>query len=226
MGFAPVGAPYGMPPGPVPYPEAHNPGTVAMTINGLLGSMSCEQIAVVLSMLDPRLVNAIRECLDDMGAISWPSHRGQHGYNDHGAQGSWDHGGGGRNHGKGGKGKGGGSGKAKNKGGKRPAPPPVNLPFDPAKMPPTTAETGEAVSFQAQMGSPWTLMGPHPATFKWVLQPREAMSQEERFQIKTLLTIYADSNQIDLNAEPGIKLALRRGFYWVSYAGGISSAQP
>merc|ERR1712007_321623 len=222
VSFVPVGVQYGMSPNPIAYSDQHNPSAVAMTINGLLGSMSCDHISMVLAYLDPRLVVTLRECLD-MGGM-WPSNHDQHRYNDHGAQGNRDHGGG-RNHGKGGKGRGGGSGKSRGKGGKRPALPPVNLSFCPEKMPPTTAETGEAVAFQAQMGAPWTLMGPSGGTFKWVLQPREVMSEEERFQIKTLLTIYADSNKIDLNSEQPIKLALRRSKYWVSLAGGISSAQ-
>merc|ERR1712137_1032160 len=80
VSFVPVGVQYGMSPNPIAYSDQHNPSAVAMTINGLLGSMSCDHISIVLAYLDPRLVVTLRECLDVGGM--WSSNQDQHRYND------------------------------------------------------------------------------------------------------------------------------------------------
>eukprot|EP00811_Abedinium_folium_P003691 NODE_13395_length_1168_cov_5.111431.p2 GENE.NODE_13395_length_1168_cov_5.111431~~NODE_13395_length_1168_cov_5.111431.p2 ORF type:complete len:250 (-),score=63.18 NODE_13395_length_1168_cov_5.111431:157-906(-) len=211
QGMGPQGMGMG-PQGGSPYPDAQNPGSVAMTINGLLGALSHEQIAVVISMLDPRVVAALRQCLDSMNG-GWQANNR--------SQGGWDQG---RSKGGGGKSKGGKGGKGGGGKAKRPQPVPLDLNFIPETMPATTSSTGEQVAFQAAMGTPWTMFGPEGTTFKWLMHPREALTNEERFQIKTLLTIYAEEHSLCLADNPDLKLALRRGNFWVSYAGGLSSA--
>jgi len=109
------------------------------------------------------------------------------------------------------------------------APPTVAAPplDQPENLPPSVRETNELIAFQVATGTPWKLVGPppqdHPATFKWNLMQRDAVSNEDKQQIRQLLQAYANEHGIALSGDSSVKLALRRDKYWVSYAGGISS---
>jgi len=125
----------------------------------------------------------------------------------------------------GGGGGGKGSGKERGKGGRGPAGP-VLPPLDcPEELPGVTQQTGEQVAFQAAVGTPWRLLGPAGSTFRWDLQDRESVPDSTKGEVRDLLRDYALENNIDLSHGSGVKLALRRGDYWISFAGGISSAQ-
>ena len=106
-------------------------------------------------------------------------------------------------------------------GGKGKAPPmPIPPPLDrPEDLP--EAAGSEAVAFQVNTGTPWQIVGPQGGNFRWDLQDRDAVSDDEKREIREILGQYAEKHGISLRN--GVKLALRRGQYWVSYAGGISS---
>ncbi|CAE8645776.1 unnamed protein product, partial [Polarella glacialis] len=128
--------------------------------------------------------------------------------------------GGGFGQGAGGKAGGGGGKTGGGKAAARPAPPPLDKPEE---LRPETRETGEQVAFQASTGTPWRLVGPDAAQFRWELQDRECVSDSEKREIREMLQAYAEEFKIPLRGENSVKLALRRGDFWVSYAGGISS---
>eukprot|EP00405_Crypthecodinium_cohnii_P016280 CAMPEP_0206459196 /NCGR_PEP_ID=MMETSP0324_2-20121206/24032_1 /ASSEMBLY_ACC=CAM_ASM_000836 /TAXON_ID=2866 /ORGANISM="Crypthecodinium cohnii, Strain Seligo" /LENGTH=270 /DNA_ID=CAMNT_0053930701 /DNA_START=13 /DNA_END=825 /DNA_ORIENTATION=+ len=123
----------------------------------------------------------------------------------------------GYNNGKGGFGK--SSGKGKSKGPAPPPPPPLDKP---ELLPATIPQTGEKWAFQTASGTPWTLMGPQGGTFRWDIQPRDAVSEDEKKEVKKLLEDFAVRCGM-LIEDRELKLALKRGHYWISRAGGISS---
>ena len=61
---------------------------------------------------------------------------------------------------------------------------------------------------------------------RWESQDRDVVAIERKQEIRTVLQRYADQNgiQLDLDGGSPLKLALRTGDHWVSYAGGVSSA--
>eukprot|EP00928_Gymnodinium_smaydae_P073154 TRINITY_DN56398_c0_g1_i1.p1 TRINITY_DN56398_c0_g1~~TRINITY_DN56398_c0_g1_i1.p1 ORF type:complete len:229 (-),score=48.26 TRINITY_DN56398_c0_g1_i1:92-718(-) len=193
----------------------------AQTLNRILGPMSHSELGEVVSLLSVPLVQKLREHLQASSGSTDALRIG--------ASSPADAGGGvsrGRpNDGKGGgggyKGGGGGGGKARHSGKAGSAP--VELTFQPEEVPPTTPG-GEDVAFQGAMGTPWRLLGSRSDTFRWKLQDRGCVSDEEKAEIRGLLADYADANGIPLRGDHAVKLALRRGSFWVSYAGGISSA--
>lgn len=134
-------------------------------------------------------------------------------------------GGGGYGGGYGGKGKGGagkrdtGSGKGREKGPTGPLPDALEQP----EVLAAEASSGEQVAFQFGVGTPWQLTGPQGGTFRWDLQDRNSVSDETKQEVKEILESYASEFQIPLRGPTAVKLALRRGNYWVSWAGGISS---
>jgi hypothetical protein len=103
-----------------------------------------------------------------------------------------------------------------------PAPPPLD---HPEKLPALTRLTREQVAFQAQSGTPWKVLGPEGGTLCWDAQDREAVSEAVKQEVRDVLQSYARENGIPLQGDLGVKLALRRGDYWISYAGGISSGR-
>lgn len=118
-------------------------------------------------------------------------------------------------------------GKASGKGPRGGAGPPAPLPppLDQSEsLPPCVPETQEPVAFQAGVGTPWRLTGPSGETFRWDLQDKNAVSADDKEEVKELLEQYATDHGIPVHGSGSVKLALRRGDYWISYAGGISSA--
>ena len=143
----------------------------AGVVNHALQALTSEQMVELLQLLD----SDVRAKLERAAATSarkvGEGHKGGEGY-----KGAGDRRGGGKNgsgRGPGGKagdwgkiGGGGGKGKGGHSG-------PVVLNFKPEALPPCTSETSEQVAFQAQIGTPWQLLGPDGSRFKWNLQPRE-----------------------------------------------------
>lgn len=116
-----------------------------------------------------------------------------------------------------------GKGKGKSgKGGK--APIPIPPPLDRPEELPAVANSSEQVAFQVNTGTPWQLLGPTGGAFRWDLVDRDAVAEVEKREIRDILGEYAEQNGIPLRS--GVKLALRRGQFWVSYAGGISNVPP
>ena len=89
-------------------------------------------------------------------------------------------------------------------------------------LPSVTRETHEQVAFQSVYGTPWRLIGPYGGSFKWSSADKGKVSDESKEQIRELLQSYAKDNSISLRGERYVRLALRRGEYWVSFAGGVS----
>eukprot|EP00747_Dinoflagellata_sp_TGD_P030273 gnl/TRDRNA2_/TRDRNA2_134520_c0_seq2.p1 gnl/TRDRNA2_/TRDRNA2_134520_c0~~gnl/TRDRNA2_/TRDRNA2_134520_c0_seq2.p1 ORF type:complete len:260 (-),score=57.43 gnl/TRDRNA2_/TRDRNA2_134520_c0_seq2:58-747(-) len=193
----------------------------AGVVNHALQALTSEQMVELLQLLD----SDVRAKLERAAATSarkvGEGHKGGEGY-----KGAGDRRGGGKNgsgRGPGGKagdwgkiGGGGGKGKGGHSG-------PVVLNFKPEALPPCTGETSEQVAFQAQIGTPWQLLGPDGSRFKWNLQPREVVGSTEKAEVRELLENYASANGLSLSRDGSLKLALRRGNYWISAAGGISS---
>ena len=90
---------------------------------------------------------------------------------------------------------------------------------------PATAGTGEQVAFQVNAGTPWQFVGEESTFFRWELQDRNSVAEQDKTEIREILQAYAEEHGIPLRGPEGIKLALRRGRHWVSYAGGISSVE-
>ena len=89
-------------------------------------------------------------------------------------------------------------------------------------LPSVTRETHEQVAFQSVYGTPWRLTGPHGGSFKWCTAGKGKVTDYNKQDIRGLLQSYANDNSISLDGEGSVRLALRRGEYWVSYAGGVS----
>ncbi|CAE7569453.1 unnamed protein product [Symbiodinium sp. CCMP2456] len=89
---------------------------------------------------------------------------------------------------------------------------------------PATAATGEQVAFQVNAGTPWQFVG-ESTFFRWELQDRNSVAEQDKTEVREILQAYAEEHGIPLRGPEGIKLALRRGRHWVSYAGGISSVE-
>ncbi|CAE7884939.1 unnamed protein product [Symbiodinium microadriaticum] len=90
---------------------------------------------------------------------------------------------------------------------------------------PATAATGEQVAFQVNAGTPWQFVGEESTCFRWELQDRNSVTEQDKTEVREILQAYAEEHGIPLRGPEGIKLALRRGRHWVSYAGGISSVE-
>mmetsp|Transcript_64512 Transcript_64512/g.210343 ORF Transcript_64512/g.210343 Transcript_64512/m.210343 type:complete len:255 (-) Transcript_64512:133-897(-) len=141
--------------------------------------------------------------------------------------GSYKGGSGGGGKDSGGKGKGGDrKGGADRKGGGGKGGPPVAVPppLDrPEALPAKIQDTDEQVAFQVGSGTPWQLLGPQGGTFRWDLLDRTTVDDFEKRSIRELLDEYAHAHGIPLE-DGSVKLALLRGNFWVSRAGGISSS--
>mmetsp|Transcript_107299 Transcript_107299/g.277764 ORF Transcript_107299/g.277764 Transcript_107299/m.277764 type:complete len:218 (+) Transcript_107299:102-755(+) len=175
----------------------------------LLNSLTNEELQALGDQVEPRVLRVL-------SSRQRPPNGSKGGGGSYGGRGPGGGGFGGKGSGKdsrGGHGKGGGGGGA-------PAapPPPLDQPED---LPPMTTDTNEQVAFQVGIGTPWRLLGPEGGTFRWDLQDRKAVDDFEKEQAKESLTAYAHEHGIPL--EDDVKLALKRGVYWISRAGGISS---
>lgn len=127
-----------------------------------------------------------------------------------------DKGGGDKGAGKGGGFRGGGKGKPR-------APVPVPAPLDrPELLPGALEGSGEPVAFQVGTGTPWKLLGGVSGTFRWDLQDRDAVGDADKGDVRQALDSFAAAHGIPL-ADGTVKLALRRGPFWISRQGGISS---
>ena len=71
-------------------------------------------------------------------------------------------------------------------------------------------------------------MGPDATEFKWRAggegknPHRLAVSQDEKDRIKQSLAAYAEEPGVPLDVCGAVKIALRYGNYWVTWAGGVS----
>ena len=66
------------------------------------------------------------------------------------------------------------------------------------------------------------LCGPDDKKFKWDQKPNDLVKVDVKEEIRQLLAKYAEEHAIPLTGENAVKIALRRGRYWVSHAGGVS----
>ena len=99
-------------------------------------------------------------------------------------------------------------------------------PLDRAQeLQPFIQETGAQVAFQSCYGTPWRLIGPNSSTFTWSSADKGKVTDENKQQIRRHLQSYANDQDIGLHGEASVRLALRRGQYWVSFAGGVSTIQ-
>ncbi|CAK0849483.1 unnamed protein product, partial [Prorocentrum cordatum] len=94
----------------------------------------------------------------------------------------------------------------------------------PEFLPAAVSETGEQVAFQGGTGTPWQLVGPEEGSFRWDLQDRDAVSQDAKQEVRELLEQYADEHGIFVGRGSPVKLALRRGSFWISLATGRCAA--
>eukprot|EP00747_Dinoflagellata_sp_TGD_P158008 gnl/TRDRNA2_/TRDRNA2_177783_c0_seq14.p1 gnl/TRDRNA2_/TRDRNA2_177783_c0~~gnl/TRDRNA2_/TRDRNA2_177783_c0_seq14.p1 ORF type:complete len:146 (+),score=20.04 gnl/TRDRNA2_/TRDRNA2_177783_c0_seq14:77-514(+) len=105
-------------------------------------------------------------------------------------------------------------------------------PFRPEDLPDRTDESSEQVAFQADIRTPWKLMGlpsVEGTQFKWQAQAPSAVSAAVKADVRRILSSYAKQYGIQLSGAEAVKLALHRNeanrAYWISFAGGISSAK-
>ena len=108
--------------------------------------------------------------------------------------------------------------------GQRPALEMLSPPLDHPELLPATCDNGDQVAFQVGLGSPWRLMGSEGKSFKWDALPHNAVPQGLKQEARNLLRRYADEHGIVLKGGLSVRIALRRGEEWISYAGGVSSA--
>mmetsp|Transcript_50131 Transcript_50131/g.92538 ORF Transcript_50131/g.92538 Transcript_50131/m.92538 type:complete len:199 (-) Transcript_50131:155-751(-) len=181
---------------------------LAAAISGLLLPLSDEELQAVVSQLDSTVKNRLSDVLKS-GRPPADQRRGNQTFAYDNSYGK---------HGKGDKGK---QGKGWGKQDREPKPP-MSLVFDPKALP-TEAVTGEEVAYQNGTGKPWRIMGESTECFKWDLLPREAVSKDEKADVAEVLQDYAATHGIPLERDSALKLALHRGSFWISFAGGIST---
>eukprot|EP00929_Paragymnodinium_shiwhaense_P092999 TRINITY_DN5302_c0_g1_i1.p1 TRINITY_DN5302_c0_g1~~TRINITY_DN5302_c0_g1_i1.p1 ORF type:complete len:258 (-),score=60.12 TRINITY_DN5302_c0_g1_i1:60-833(-) len=191
---------------------------VAKTLNG----MGDESLALLVDLLEESTLRALRKCMQGLGddripaappgnfTKGAPARIGGKAANGYG--------------GKGGKGGERSKGHGKGKPSMEPilaAPPP---PLDKPELLPATTEAGEKLAFQVNPGTPWRFFGPEGGYFRWEKLELETLSKEEKAAVREILTAFAEAHGLDIvSPSSGVKMALLRGDYWVSAAGGVSS---
>ena len=103
----------------------------------------------------------------------------------------------------------------------------IKHPEDLEALPGTTGPANEEVALQSRMGTPYRLLGAASGdSFRWDAAEKDAVERSVKDDVRHILQEFAEAHGISLTGDSAVKLALHRGNFWITWAGGPKDRAP